>query len=1060
VEVVSNSDDGVEFFGGTVNTKRIAVAFCHDESFDIDQGHSGFHQFWFSIQNSDPLLGDFGGEWDGGNGDTVNGEPYTLTRIYNMTMLGTGSTAVGSIDDGINLSDNFAGTLANSLIHDFNGVGLSNVGDGVNSPKPNFLSNTWGIFANGGGLVDSIGGVNATDPAGSDNGSAGVDPELRGISRIPDGGLDPRPSATSPLLGATLAAFPMDAPADFFETVDYRGAFGTDESSHWLRGWSYLSQQGYLGADDVQVTENITTNTTWTADNTYILSEPIFITNGATLTIEPGTLILGEEDTVNSTFGSLIVTRDSQLIADGTAEKPIVFTARAERDGIDGDPAIKPDPALGDASYWGGVIMLGNAQVNRFEGGTNTGEAVIEGFPNAGDVSLTTYGGGLTPDNADNSGILRYVSIRFGGFEFAANNEINGLTLGGVGSGTIIENVEVISNSDDGVEFFGGTVNTKRIAVAFCQDESFDIDQGHSGFHQFWFSIQNSNPLLGDFGGEWDGGNGDNVNGEPYTLTRIYNMTMLGTGSTAVGSIDDGINLSDNFAGTLANSLIHDFNGVGLSSQSDGVNDPKPNFLSNTWGIFAGGGGLVANIGGPNATDPAGSDNGAAGVNPLLFGISRIPNRVLDPRPSLTSPLREASLAAFPMDAPMGFFDTVDYRGAFGDSNWLDGWSYLSRFGYLSDGEIPEITDVTPPVITLIGNNPINLTVGDSFTDPGANVTDDFDAPRTITGTGSVNTAVANTYVLTYNTTDEAGNAATTVTRNVIVSAPEIELPESEDFVTSARSPLDIANYFQTAPFDTATVTVVGKLPKGMTFTPGTKLISGYPQGAGTATFLVTLPGEAPVQFVMNFSLEPVPARLLGKHVLHNSDGDEITVTISSKGTAVTIQKPGISLISLKGAILKYNDGADPEEEWTIEVPSSQLSIAFPVEREFKAGDNSYLGNYGTFEGDVMWGFKASTGLGRIVMSKGGVTVTITSAISTKGVAWSVTPTGGKAIKATGSISPDGIASIRATVPGPGLLMGMLRVDEELDDEGVPTGELIVSLLQGFDGWNPVSYTP
>ncbi|QTN31467.1 hypothetical protein HZ994_03690 [Akkermansiaceae bacterium] len=114
--------------------------------------------------------------------------------------------------------------------------------------------------------------------------------------------------------------------------------------------------------------------------------------------------------------------------------------------------------------------MLGNAQVNRITGSANDGEARIEGFPNSGDPLLTTYGGGATPNNADNSGILRYVSIRFGGFEFAANNEINGLTLGGVGNGTIIENVEVISNSDDGVEFFGGTVNTKRIAVAFCQD--------------------------------------------------------------------------------------------------------------------------------------------------------------------------------------------------------------------------------------------------------------------------------------------------------------------------------------------------------------------------------------------------------------------------------------------------------------------------------------------------------------------------------------------------------------------------------------------------------------
>ncbi|MDP4997145.1 MAG: hypothetical protein NWQ16_13070 [Akkermansiaceae bacterium] len=684
VEVISNSDDGVEFFGGTVNTKRIAVAFCQDESFDIDQGHSGFHQFWFSIQSDDPALGDFGGEWDGGNGDNVNLAPFTLTKIYNMTMLGTGSTASGSIDDGINLSDNFAGTLANSVIHDFNGAALTTQSDGVNSPKPNFLNNTWGVFGGGAGIVPNIGGAGATDPAGFGNSAVGTDPLLRGISRTPNGGLDPRPANNSPLLGATLADFPSDAPPGFFEAVDYRGAFETAESCNWLRGWSYLSQAGYLGSEDVNVTADITSNTTWTADKTYIIEKPIFITGGATLTIEPGTLILGDENTTEGTFGSLIATRGSQLIADGTADKPIVFTARAERDGIAGDPSEKPDPALGDASFWGGVILLGNAQVNKITGSTNDGEARIEGFPVEANTTNTTYGGGATPNNADSSGILRYVSIRFGGFQFAANNEINGLTLGGVGSGTIIENVEVISNSDDGVEFFGGTVNTKRIAVAFCQDESFDIDQGHSGFHQFWFSIQSDDPALGDFGGEWDGGNGDNVNLAPFTLTKIYNMTMLGTGSTASGSIDDGINLSDNFAGTLANSVIHDFNGAALTTQSDGVNSPKPNFLNNTWGVFGGGAGIVPNIGGAGATDPAGFGNSSVGTDPMLVGISRVPNRSLDPRPQLGSPLYSSTLSGFPTDAPAGFFTEVEYRGAFGGNNWLNGWSYLSKAGYLS----------------------------------------------------------------------------------------------------------------------------------------------------------------------------------------------------------------------------------------------------------------------------------------------------------------------------------------------------------------------------------------
>jgi hypothetical protein len=472
-------------------------------------------------------------------------------------------------------------------------------------------------------------------------------------------------------------------------------------------------------AADVTVTGDIATNTTWTADNTYILDKPIFVTDGAVLTIEPGTLILGEEDTVEGTFGSLVVTRGSQLIAEGTRHKPIVFTARAERDGIPGSPGEFPDPELGDASFWGGVILLGNAQVNNYVGGVNTGEARIEGFPVEANTTNTTYGGGLNPDNADNSGILKYVSIRFGGFEFAANNEINGLTLGGVGSGTTIEYVEVVSNSDDGVEFFGGTVNTKHIAVAFCHDESFDIDQGHSGYHQFWFSIQNDDPTLGDFGGEWDGGFGSTVTEGPETLTTIYNMTMIGTGFTAVGSVDDGINLSDAFAGTLANSVIHDFNGAALSNVGDGVESPKPVFNNNTWGIFGGGAGIVPNIGGPNAVDPAGSGNSAVGTDPLLVGISRIPNGGLDPRPNLGSPLYSSPLSGFPAGAPAGFFTPVNYRGAFGGTNWLKGWTYLSQEGYLTS--LPDIGGSTGGSLTDTDGDGVSDDVENANTDLGFN---------------------------------------------------------------------------------------------------------------------------------------------------------------------------------------------------------------------------------------------------------------------------------------------------------------------------------------------------
>ncbi|MBK1828179.1 hypothetical protein [Haloferula rosea] len=701
VEIFANSDDGLEIFGGTVNTKRIAVAFCWDESFDLDEGHVGYHQFWFAIQNADGSVGDKLGEWDGGNGTPDNSTPFSLHHIHNATLIGGG---VG-VNNGIEMKDNYAGTLSDSVISEA-AIALGDQDDGVGSPKPTFQFNTWGNFSSA-GLQASIGGAGAGDPAGSDNGAIGVDIKLRGISRVADGGLDPRPQADSPLLGAPLAGFPGGAPAGFFETVDYRGAFGTDTT--WLDGWSYLSQAGYLGevCNDVEVTADITTSTTWTNDKCYILRKPIFVTNNAVLTIEPGTTIYGTEDTVGGTFGSLIITRGAQIMAEGTCEQPIVFTALEERDGPGGDPGQLPlDPEF-DASYWGGVILLGDAPINFYDGNVQQTENEIEGFP-TGLGQSTLYGGN---DATDNSGVLTYVSIRWGGFEFSPGKEINGLTLGGVGSETTIENVEIFANSDDGLEIFGGTVNTKRIAVAFCWDESFDLDEGHVGHHQFWFAIQNADGSVGDKLGEWDGGNGTPDNATPFSLHNIYNATLIGGG---VG-VNNGIEMKDNYAGTLSNSVISEA-AVALGDQDDGVGSPKPTFQYNTWGNFTSAG-LQSSIGGGTAADPAGSNNGVIGVDPKFTGISRIADGGLDPRPAIDSPLRGASLASFPAVAPLNFYETVDYRGAFGDTNWLWGWSYLYKAGYLSAVSKEQIAASKPSEDTGGGTPPFADSDNDGISD-------------------------------------------------------------------------------------------------------------------------------------------------------------------------------------------------------------------------------------------------------------------------------------------------------------------------------------------------------
>ncbi len=228
----------------------------------------------------------------------------------------------------------------------------------------------------------------------------------------------------------------------------------------------------------VVVTSNITSNTTWTAGTVYQLAGRITVTAGVTLTIEPGTIIKGEAGTgANAT--ALLVARGGKLNANGTATSPIIFTSVAdELDYADMAAGNFASPNL-EASVnglWGGVIVLGKAPISASNAVGDVSEVQIEGIPTSDPNGL--YGGN---DAADNSGTIRYISIRHGGANIGAGNEINGLTLGGVGNGTIIENVEIVGNQDDGIEWFGGSVNVSNAVVFNCGDDGIDTDQAWSG---------------------------------------------------------------------------------------------------------------------------------------------------------------------------------------------------------------------------------------------------------------------------------------------------------------------------------------------------------------------------------------------------------------------------------------------------------------------------------------------------------------------------------------------------------------------------------------------------
>ncbi|WP_019037664.1 hypothetical protein [Psychroflexus tropicus] len=253
------------------------------------------------------------------------------------------------------------------------------------------------------------------------------------------------------------------------------------------------------------VSGTIQEDQTWTKNTVYVLDGKVVVDGGATLTIEPGTIIKGAEG-VQTQASALIIDRDATLNANGTAQEPIIFTSIL--DNIQAGQTVSPNLTVNDRGLWGGVIVLGNAP-SSFEGDAT--EELIEGIPANSGFGL--YGGS---DSNDSSGNIEYISIRHGGANIGEGNEINGLTLGGVGAGTTINHIEVIANLDDGVEFFGGTVDASNIIVWGVGDDSVDIDQAYSGTISNVAIVMNN---VSDHGLEIDGPEGS-LNGM-YTLENV-----------------------------------------------------------------------------------------------------------------------------------------------------------------------------------------------------------------------------------------------------------------------------------------------------------------------------------------------------------------------------------------------------------------------------------------------------------------------------------------------------------------------------------------------------------
>jgi hypothetical protein len=432
---------------------------------------------------------------------------------------------------------------------------------------------------------------------------------------------------------------------------------------------------------DVFTTENGVGTTTWDSDNIYVLRGFVFVNNGQTLTIEAGTVIKGQPGD-GAGASALIVARGGKINAQGTSANPVIFTALAD------DTEDPDDLPINTRGQWGGLILLGKAPINH-----SAGQTFIEGLPETD--TRGQYGNGtpndLTTNADDNSGTLTYVSIRHGGTEIGAGNEINGLTMGGVGRGTTIHHVEVWGNDDDGFEWFGGTVNTSYLSSMYNQDDAFDWDFGWRGQNQFWIAYQEPGFTGSDRGMELDGAHSGNLSATVFSRPTLFNATVIGP--IATGSGANVIYMTEGSGGYFRNSIYTNFRaGINLTTtgdpsnkQLDRLNNGDLDFDNNIFFAI----GTAATItdvasGTSDASTKAALEanltNGTNVFSDPLLGSIAAGN--LNPLPGAAGPAFTTTLFAVPGSAVDGFtYTTVNYKGAFGTSNWLAGWTAAAHYG-------------------------------------------------------------------------------------------------------------------------------------------------------------------------------------------------------------------------------------------------------------------------------------------------------------------------------------------------------------------------------------------
>jgi hypothetical protein len=520
VQVHNNSDDGIEMFGGTANLRHVVLTGNDDDSFDTDNGWNGNVQFLLVQQRA------AGGDNIFEASSVAPGTtPLSNGKIANFTVVGSRTNAfrlnTGTVGRYMNGVVNYGaqcmrweGTAGDGV------AGFSAAGD------PNFNSVLFDC---------DLGLATANSDAAAPAAAVAADANnVQGADSL-SANYFPGPNE--------LAITPFNATAisPFFTSAPYVGAFSSTETptSNWASGWTFNvfpaatcpagttdTSSTLAGQKVCRLSGNLTANTRLTTGVLYEIDNRVNVGadvgadgnlaggNPVTLTIEAGVTLFGDEGTDH-----MVVNRGSRIIANGTVTAPIVFTS--ENDVANTQP--DPDNAIGE---WGGLVILGRAPINRCANAAVTPGTVdcvnaIEGVTNPDAI----YGGALP---GDSSGSLRYVQVKYSGFPLSTGNELNGISFGGVGSGTTVDYVQVHNSSDDGIEMFGGTVDLRHVVLTGNDDDSFDTDNGWNGNVQYMIITQRT--AGGDNGFE---ASSVAPSTTPLSNGKISNFTIVGNRTNA-----------------------------------------------------------------------------------------------------------------------------------------------------------------------------------------------------------------------------------------------------------------------------------------------------------------------------------------------------------------------------------------------------------------------------------------------------------------------------------------------------------------------------------------------